>query len=101
MQLYVVTWKFDSSENQAFAAKALVDYVDSEKNLENIEGYERICWIHTPQDGTGVVICRAENASILYKIFSPWRDQYGMKWDYKPGLFTEELVNLIKQGSQI
>ncbi len=99
MQLYVVTWRFDSSEDQAFAGEALVKYIESGEADQIVDGYERMCWIHTPQDGTGIVICKAESASILYKIFGPWRENYGMKWEFKPGLSTEELVKLIKESN--
>jgi len=98
MQLYVVTWKFESSEYQTFAGDALIEYVESGKANDSQEGYERLAWIHTPQDGTGTVICKAENASILYKVFGPWREKFGMSWSYKPGLTTEELVDLIKKS---
>ncbi len=98
MQLYVVTWKFETSEYQAFAGQALVKHVEEGGNSnENCSGYERLAWIHTPQDGTGTVICKAESASVLYKVFNPWRDKYGMTWKYTPGLSTEELVDLIKE----
>ena len=99
MQLYVVTWKFDSSEYQTFAGHALIDYVESGKAEEIQEGYERLAWIHTPQDGTGIVICKAQSASILYKVFGPWREKFGMSWSYKPGLTTEELIILIKDSN--
>ena len=97
MQLYVVTWRFESSEDQLYSSEALVDYVESGKSDNLIEGYERIAWAHTPQDGTGVIICRASSASILFKVFSSWRDKYGMTWDYKPALITEEFISLIKE----
>ncbi len=97
MQLYLVTWKFETSEYQTFASEALVDYVEDNKSTEATPGYERIAWVHTPQDGTGTIVCKAENAGILYKVFNPWREKYGMKWNYKPGLSTEELVQLIKE----
>ena len=97
MQLYVVTWKFESSEDQKFALDALIDYVDSGQSEQTPEGYERIAWIHTPQDGTGVVICKASCAAVLYRVFGPWRDKFGMVWDYKPGLTTEEFVKLQKE----
>ncbi len=100
MQVYVVTWKFDSSEYQTFAEDALIDYVESGNFNQAEEGYERICWIHTPQDGTGTVICKARNASVLYKVFGPWREKFGVSWDYKPGLETEELIELIKQSRE-
>tara|TARA_Y100001968_G_C18880180_1_gene491358 strand:+ start:109 stop:405 length:297 start_codon:yes stop_codon:yes gene_type:complete len=97
MQLYVVTWKFESSEDQLYSSKAFVDYVDSGKSQNPIDGYERIAWAHTPQDGTGVIICRALNASILFKVFGSWRDKFGMIWEYKPALTTEEFIGLLKE----
>ena len=98
MQLYVVTWKFESSEYQTFAGDALIEYVESGKANEPHEGYERVAWVHTPQNGTGTVICKAACASILYKVFGPWREKFGMEWSYTPGLSTEELVLLIKES---
>ena len=99
MQLYVVTCKFESSEYQTFAGEALIDYVEKEKASESKPGYERLAWIHTPQNGTGTVICRAESAITLYKVFNPWREKYGMTWTYTPGLSTEELITLIKDSN--
>ena len=29
MQLYIVTWKFESSEDQNYSSEAFVDYVES------------------------------------------------------------------------
>tara|TARA_Y100001968_G_scaffold313362_1_gene337481 strand:- start:117 stop:416 length:300 start_codon:yes stop_codon:yes gene_type:complete len=98
MQLYLVSWKFDSSEEQSFALDALVEYVDSGKSQQTPDGYERIAWVHTPQDGTGIVLCKAVNAATLYKVFHPWREKYGMTWNYKPALYTEELIELIKEN---
>ena len=97
MQLYVVSWKFESSEDQTFALDALIDYVESGRSNQLPPGYERIAWVHTPQDGTGVVLCRAESAAVLYKVFGPWREKFGMTWDYKPGLTTEEFVQIVKE----
>tara|TARA_B100000131_G_scaffold304143_1_gene328874 strand:+ start:288 stop:590 length:303 start_codon:yes stop_codon:yes gene_type:complete len=97
MQLFVVTWQFESSEDQTFAGDALIEYVESGKSQESLEGYERLAWVHLPQDGTGLIICKAANASILYKVFGPWREKFGMIWTYKPGLSTEELVLLLKE----
>tara|TARA_B100000700_G_C14486050_1_gene597390 strand:+ start:255 stop:557 length:303 start_codon:yes stop_codon:yes gene_type:complete len=97
MQLYVVTWKFESSEDQTFALDALLDYVESGQSEQTPEGYERISWVHTPQDGTGLVLCRAENAAVLYKVFGPWREKFGMIWEYKPALTTEEFLGVYKE----
>ena len=99
MQLYVVTWKFETSEYQLFASEALAEHSDGINSTDSCPGYERIAWIHTPQDGTGTVICKAENASVLYKVFAPWQNKYGMSWEYKPGLLTEELLDLLEKSS--
>ena len=97
MQLYIVTQKFESSEDQLYSSEAFVEYVESGKSDALTEGYERITWAHAPQDGTGVIICRASSASILFKVFGPWRDKFGMTWEYKPALTTDEFVSLIKE----
>jgi len=98
MQLYVVTWKFETSEYQSFAGQALLEHLEDGKGNDCPPGYERLAWIHTPQDGTGTVICKAESASVLYKVFNPWREKYGMTWTYTPGLSTEDLIELIKEN---
>ncbi len=98
MQLYIVTWRFESSEDQTFAADALLDYVESGNAEDSFEGYERLAWVHAPQDGTGVVLCKAASASVLYRVFGPWREKFGMIWEYKPGVTTEELLNLYKES---
>ena len=46
-QLYIVTWRFESSEDQTFALDSLIDYVESGQSENTPEGYERISWIHT------------------------------------------------------
>ena len=97
MQLYIVTWKFESSEDQIYSSEAYVDYVESGKSEHPVEGYERIAIAHTPQDGTGVIICRASNASTLFRVFGSWRDKFGITWEYKPALTTDEFVGLIKE----
>ena len=97
MQLYIVTWKFESSEDQLNSSQAFLDYVESGKSDHFIKGYERITCAHTPQDGTGVIICRASSAYTLFNVFAPWRDKFGMTWEYKPALTTEEFVSLIKE----
>ena len=81
MQTYIVTWKFESSEDQKYAADSLVNYFESGKYHQPSEGFERNAWIHSPQDGTGVIICKALSSSILYKEFNTWRENFGMIWD--------------------
>ncbi len=97
MQLYVVTWGFESSQDQLYASNFLVEYVENRQFDSMKDGFEKIICVHTPQDGTGVIICRANDAKTLFRVFGPWRDRYGMNWEYKPGLLTDELINLIKE----
>ena len=68
MQLYIVSWKFESSEDQLYSSEAFVDYVESGKSEDLPEGYERIAWAHAPQDGSGVIICRASTVASLMMI---------------------------------
>ncbi|KGG12800.1 hypothetical protein EV05_0471 [Prochlorococcus sp. MIT 0601] len=77
----------------------MIDYVESGKSEDFPEGYERLAWIHTPQDGTGTVICRAASASVLYEVFGPWREKFGMVWEFKPGISTEDLLPLLKKST--
>ena len=37
MQLYIVTWKFESSEDQLYSSEAFVDYVESGKSNNHID----------------------------------------------------------------
>ena len=46
MQLYIVTWKFESSEDQNYSSEAFVDYVESGKSEQFIDGYES-CLLYT------------------------------------------------------
>ena len=91
--------EFESAEYQTFVAQTLRGYVDSGKLDDSFEGYEKIAWVHTPQDGIATFICRAESAAVLYRVFSPWRNKLSISWDFKSGLSTKELVDLIKESA--
>ena len=71
MQLYIVTWKFESSEDQNYSSEAFVDYVESGKSEDLIDGYERIAWAHTPQDGTGVIIVKLQVHQFYSRFLDP------------------------------
>ena len=50
-----------------------------------------------PQDGTGIIICGAENAALLFKVFNNWRVNFGITFEYKPALTNEELLQATKE----
>ena len=41
MQLYIVTWKFESSEDQLYSSESFVDYVESGKSEDLIEDIQQ------------------------------------------------------------
>ena len=92
MQLYVINWSYNNSEDQIFATEAFCKFVKEGKIYEVVEGFEMIFCAHTPQDGTGVIICKAQNSSILFKLFNTWRENFGITFDFKPALTSEELL---------
>ena len=57
-----------------------------------IESFELIFIAHTPQDGTGIILCKARNATLLYEILCVWRDSFNILFNIKPALTSEELL---------
>ena len=96
MQVYVVTWKFSSAEDQFYAKdeffKLSEDYDESFKDFN----FEVIAWVHMPQDGTGMILCKTNECSELYRFFGPLRDRYDLTFEFKPGFFLHEMGNLFK-----
>ena len=93
MQLYVIDWSFQNSEDQLFARNEFCKYLEEGKINENIEGFELKFIAHTPQNGSGLIICKAKSASILFKIFNMWRENYSITFNFKPALSNEELLS--------
>ena len=94
MQLYVIDWSFNNSEDQLFATNEFCEYLKKGKINENIDGFELKFIAHTPQDGTGLIICKAQNASIALNLLNMWRENYNIKFNIKPALTNDELINL-------
>ena len=92
MQLYLVNWKFETAEDQLFATKEFCRYLSEGKFAHNIDGFELNTFLHTPQDGTGLIICKAKDATTMFKIFNMWRENFGISFTYKPALTNEELL---------
>ncbi len=94
MQLYLIDWSFQNAEDQLFASKEFCEYFKNGNLNEFIEGFELKFMAHTPQDGTGLIICKAENASIALNLLNKWRENYNIKFNIKPALTNDELIEL-------
>ena len=93
MQLYVIDWSFQNAEDQLFATNEFCQYLNEGKLNERIDGFELESIAHTPQDGSGVIICKAINVSILMRIFNMWRKNFNISFNFKPALTNEELAS--------
>ena len=94
MQIYIVSWSFSNSEDQLFATKAFCNSLNEKKINNDCYGFELINCYHIPHDGTGIIICQAENLKNLYKIFKPWRENYNLTFNFKPALTNDELLEI-------
>ena len=99
MQLYVIEWSFQSGEDQLFATNEFCNYFKDGKINEFIEGFEMKFMAHIPQSGTGVIICRATNSSVLFSIFNMWRDSFNISFNFFPALTNEELLSSLNGKS--
>ena len=94
MQLYVIDWSFQNSEDQLFATNQFCDFVKEDKLNQFYEGLELKFIAHTPQNGSGVIICKAQSAATLLNILSMWRENFSITFNIKPALTSEELLKL-------
>ena len=94
MQLYVIDWSFQNAEDQLFATNEFCKYLKEDKINQHIEGFELNFIAHTPQNGSGVIICKAQSAFILFNILNKWRESFSISFDIKPALTSEELLAL-------
>ena len=94
MQLYLIDWSFQNSEDQLFATNQFCQFLKDDKLNQFIEGFELKYIAHTPQDGSGVIICKAQNTIILFNMLSMWRENFSIAFNIKPALTNEELLEL-------
>ena len=94
MQLYVIDWSFQNAEDQLFATNEFCNFLKEDKLNQFIEGFELKFIAHTPQNGTGVVICAANNATTVLNILNMWRKNFCISFNIKPALTNEELLTL-------
>ena len=99
MQLYLINWSFQNAEDQLFATKEFCEFVKENKLNQFIEGFELIFIAHSPKDGSGVIICKAENVNTLFRIFNMWRKNFNISFNFKPALTNEELTHSYIQNS--
>ena len=93
MQLYVINWSFQNNEDQLFATNEFCQYLNEGKLNESIDGFELQYIAHTPQNGSGVIICKVSNVNTLFRIFNMWRKNFNISFDFKPALTNEELAS--------
>ena len=93
MQLYVIDWLFQSNEDQLFATNEFCQYLNEGKFNETIEGFELKFIAHTPQNGSGLLICQVQNTSVLFRILKMWRESFNIAFNFKPALTNEELLS--------
>ena len=94
MQLYIIDWSFQNAEDQLFATNEFCEYLKEGKMNEFIEGFELKFIAHTPQDGSGIIICRAQNNKIVINLINMWRETYSILFNVKPALTNEELLEI-------
>ena len=94
MQLYVIDWSFENAEDQLFATNEFCEHFEKGKLNESIEGFELKFIAHTPQNGSGTIICEAQNAILVFNLLKMWRESYNVSFNVKPALSNEELIKL-------
>ena len=94
MQLFVIDWFFQNAEDQLFATNEFCEFLKKKKLDQHIEGFELKFIAHTPQDGSGVIICKAQKTDTLFNILKIWRDNFSITFNIKPALTSEELLYL-------
>ena len=94
MQLYIIDWSFQNSEDQLFATNEFCEYFEKGKLLRSIEGFELEFMAHFPENGSGVIICRSDDIKKVLRQIKKWRDNYSISFNIKPALTNEELFLL-------
>ena len=94
MQLFVINWSFQNAEDQLFATNEFCEFLRNKKLDQHIEGFELKFIAHTPQDGSGIIICKVQETATLFSILNTWRDNFSICFNIKPALTSEELLSL-------
>ena len=92
MQLYIIDWLFKDGEDQIYATNEFCKFLKDGKLNEFVEGFELQFIAHTPQSGSGIIICKAINASTIFNLLKMWRENYCISFNIKPAITNEELL---------
>ena len=84
MQLFVIDWSFQNNEDQQFATNEFCKHLREGKLNEYIDGFELKFIAHTPQNGSGIIICKTNNKLKLFKILKMWRENFNISFNFKP-----------------
>ena len=98
MQLYIIDWLFQNSEDQLYATNEFCEFLKNGKLNEFVDGFELQFIAHTPQNGSGVIICKAINVSTIYNLLKMWRENYSILFNIKPAITNEELLTIHSSG---
>ena len=93
MQLYVVNWSFQDLEDQIFATNEFCKYFKEGMMSQSIEGFELKFIAHMPQNGSGIIICEAQNTYLIFKVLKMWRENFSISFNIKPALTNEGLYS--------
>ena len=94
MQLFVIDWSFENAEDQLFATNEFCEFLKENKLNQHIEGFELVFIAHIPQNGSGVIICKAQTSTTLFDILNRWRESFSISFNIKPALTSEQLLSL-------
>ena len=94
MQLYIIDWLFENAEDQLYATNEFCKFLKEGKLNEFVDGFELKFMAHTPQNGSGVIICKAINASTIFKLLKMWRESYCISFNIKPAMTNEEMLTI-------
>jgi len=94
MQLYVIDWSFQNAEDQLFATNEFCENLKKNKFNNSPQDFELIFIAHTPQNGSGTIICKAKNTRSIFTPLKMWRENYSIDFNIKPAITNEELVEI-------
>ena len=94
MQLYIIEWLFQNAEDQLYATNEFCEFMKEGKLSEFIDGFGLKFIAHTPQNGSGLIICKAINASTIFNLLKMWRESYSISFKIKPAMTNEELLKI-------
>ena len=94
MQLFIIDWSFQNAEDQLFATNEFCEYLKKGKFNQLDDCIELKFIAHTPQNGSGTIICNAQNTNSVFKLLKMWRESYGISFNIEPALSNEELLEL-------